>query len=203
MGRFGRRRMERPDRRNSSAITALRLPTIGHRHDLPLREASVTVMGQGSCRCAATHNGFYRERFRAVLCAPVGAGVNSLHARPTAIEVLRKLNVRIIENSGVLRQKRDFMDARRSHDDLIRGSRWNEPGNWVEATAISEVRGKQFKICGASAEETHCRTGRSSWTRPYSASFATSRCNRLGSETHQIHMWVSIRITANFPSRSQ
>ena len=102
------------------------------------------------------------------------------------------------------------------------GSRWKGCGSWVDSTTIRGSRCTSVTPGSARALSIQSPTVRSSFSLPYSTSFATSQqemtltpkmrsvpssrsprclgCSRSGRETYQIQMWVSSRITARRPN---
>ena len=102
------------------------------------------------------------------------------------------------------------------------GSRWKGCGSWVDSTTIRGSRCTSVTPGSARALSIQSPTARSSFSLPYSTSFATSQqetmltpktrstpssrrsrcldCSRSGRETHQTQMWVSSRITSGRPS---
>ena len=102
------------------------------------------------------------------------------------------------------------------------GSRWKGCGSWVDSTTMCGWRCRSDTPGSASAPSIQGPTARSSFSLPYSTSFATSQqemiltpktrsapssrssrclaCSRSGRETHQTQMWVSSRITSRRPS---
>ena len=102
------------------------------------------------------------------------------------------------------------------------GSRWKGCGSWVDSTTMCGWRCRSTTPGSARAPSIQSPTVRSSFSLPYSTSFATSQqemiltpktrsapisrssrclgCSRSGRETHQTQMWVSSRITAGRPS---
>jgi hypothetical protein len=131
--------------------------------------------------------------------------------------------MRIRRNLTVLSHDRTLKDAGAvATSNWSAGSRWKGCGSCVDSTTIRGWRCRNDTPGSARAVSIQSPTERSSFSLPYSTSFATSQqeliltaqtrsapssrssrclgCSRSGRETHQTQMWVSSRITVGRPS---